>query len=121
MPETDRWCPIHPKRPSPADVPPPDGNRPTFRTFRSRRALTARYRSLNPQLSPLNFFPHPSIEHDRLVPVNQHAAFQVPAHRLGEHQLFEVAAFAHEVVHAVTMRHARDILVNDRAFIEVAG
>lgn len=36
-----------------------------------------------------------SVEDHRLVAIDQHPAFQVPPHRLGQHQPLEIAALAH--------------------------
>jgi hypothetical protein len=38
-----------------------------------------------------------TVEHDRLVPVDEHAVVEVQAHGAGEHDFFEVAALAREI------------------------
>ena len=62
----------------------------------------------------------PSIrKHHRPVAVEDHAVLQVHPHRAGEHAAFDVAAFANEILGAVTMRNVFDVLFDDRAFVEV--
>jgi hypothetical protein len=46
------------------------------------------------------FYGDRSVEHYRLVAVDQDAVIEVPAHGAGQHDFFEVAAFAYEVASA---------------------
>ena len=59
-------------------------------------------------------------EHDRLPPIEDHAVLEVMAHRARQHAAFDVAALAREVFRGVAVADALDILVDDRAFVEVA-
>jgi hypothetical protein len=43
------------------------------------------------------------------------------AHSARQHAALDVASLAHEIVGSVAMADALDILVDDRAFVEVAG
>jgi hypothetical protein len=56
-------------------------------------------------------------KHDCLVAVNQHAVFNVRAHRTGENNLLQVAAFANEIFDRIAMRDANHILFDDRAIV----
>jgi hypothetical protein len=42
-------------------------------------------------------------------------------HRARQHPAFDIAPPAHEIVWGMAMADAFDILINDRAFIEIAG
>ena len=57
----------------------------------------------------------------RLVPVKQHAVFNVPAHRTREHYFFQIAALLQQVFERVAMGDAYHILLNDGAVIEYVG
>src|SRR3954469_12507224 len=59
------------------------------------------------------------VEHDGLVAVNEHTAFEVPADGLREDELLEIAASADQVLDAVAVRHARNVLMNDWAFVQI--
>ncbi len=45
----------------------------------------------------------------------------MPADSLSEHALFQITPQPHEIIHPVAMSNTSDILMNDRAFIEIAG
>src|SRR5690348_15306520 len=47
--------------------------------------------------------------------------FQVPPYGSGEHNAFEVAAFANQVVHRIAVRNSHDVLFNDGPVIEDIG
>src|SRR3954451_23528398 len=56
-------------------------------------------------------------EHHRLVAVDEDAMFEVSAYRPRQHDPFEVAALAQQVVDRVAVRDAGDVLVDDRALV----
>src|SRR5262245_57624871 len=60
-----------------------------------------------------------SVEHDGLVAVDEHAPFEMPTHRLRQDQSLEDASFPDQVLDIVAMCHARDVLMNDRPFIQI--
>src|ERR1700686_5449040 len=66
--------------------------------------------------------PDPSIrEHHGLAAVEDDAVRQVIADRARQHPALDVAALAHEIVGRIAMADALDVLVDDRALVEVAG
>src|ERR1700685_973893 len=58
------------------------------------------------------------LEDHSLVSVNQNAIFDVPAHCAGEHDFFEVAAFADEIFDCFAMRYTDYVLLDDGAVVE---
>src|SRR5690349_11864267 len=76
----------------------------------------SRKKAAGPILAPVR-----SVKDDGLVPVHQDAAFQMPRNRLGQHLSFQLATLPDKVLHPMTMRDARHVLMDDRAFIEIAG
>ena len=52
------------------------------------------------------------------MPVDEHAVFEVPAHGLGEHGFFKIAAFTDQIVDVVPVRHPGDVLLDDRTIVE---
>src|SRR5258707_1107158 len=60
-------------------------------------------------------------EHHGLAAIEDHAVLQVMAYRPRQHAAFDVAALADEVVRCIAMADALDVLIDDRALIEVAG
>src|SRR5258708_40190837 len=60
-------------------------------------------------------------EDDGLAAVEDHAVLQMIADRARQHAAFDIAALADEIVGRIAMADALDVLVDDRAFIEVAG
>ena len=61
------------------------------------------------------------LEHHRLVPIQQHAVFDVPADGAGEHNFFKIAAFLNEIIHRVAVGDARNVLLDNRAIVEHGG
>src|SRR5438034_3409286 len=80
----------------------------TSATTASRRRRTRRVRSSK-------------LEDDRSVLVNEDSVLEVPGHGAGEHDTLDVAADPLELVHAVAVRHACDVLFDDRACVELLG
>src|ERR1700722_8011109 len=62
-----------------------------------------------------------SIEHDGLVSVDEDPIFEMQAHGAAEDDLLQITTLAHQVVDRVAMRDARDVLFDDRAFVEQGG
>src|SRR4051812_32640497 len=60
-------------------------------------------------------------EHDGLVLVDQDAVLEMPAHRAGEHDALDVAPDVGERARVVAVGHALDVLLDDRAVIELLG
>src|SRR5437868_2717713 len=60
------------------------------------------------------------VEYHGLVTVDQDPAFEVPVDGLGEDSFLQVAALANQVLDTVAVRHAGDVLVDDRTFIQIA-
>jgi hypothetical protein len=60
-------------------------------------------------------------KHHGLATIEDHAVFQMMAHRARQHAAFDVAAFANQILGRVAMADALDILVDDRALVERAG
>src|ERR1700738_3520024 len=64
----------------------------------------------------------PSIhEHHGLAAVEDHTVVQMIADRARQHAAFDVAPLADQIVGRIAMADALDVLVDDRALIEVAG
>lgn len=63
----------------------------------------------------------PSSEDDGLVIVGEDLALDVPADGAGEHDFFEVAALADEVLHGLFVGDAADVLLDDRSFVQFGG
>ena len=61
-----------------------------------------------------------SAEDDGLVAVEQHPGLGVPAHGAGEHLALDVAAGGGELRGVVGVVDAHDVLLDDRALVEVA-
>ena len=61
-----------------------------------------------------------SVENHGFAAIGQHTVVKMPAHRLGQNQFFQIAAFADKVLHAMAVRDAHNILLDDRAIIELA-
>ena len=59
-------------------------------------------------------------EHHGLAAVEEHAVLEMMAHRARQHAAFDVAALADEIVRRVAMGDALDVLLDDRAFVEIA-
>ena len=59
-------------------------------------------------------------EHHGLAAVEDHAVLEVMAHGARQHAALDIAALAHEIFRRVAMADALDVLVDDRALIEVA-
>lgn len=66
-------------------------------------------------LELLRFF---SVEYDCLIPVNEHPILNVPPHGPGQHDFLEIATFAYEILDAVAMGAANNVLLDDGALIE---
>src|SRR5262249_43409415 len=66
---------------------------------------------------PEDFF----LNHYRASSLNDAAPLEVRAHGPSEHHALDVAADARELVGAVGVAHARDVLLDDRALVEVLG
>src|SRR3954470_1303778 len=60
-------------------------------------------------------------EHHGLAPVEDYAILKMMPHRAGQHAAFDVAALAREIFRCVAVADALDVLVDDRAFVEIAG
>src|SRR6202012_851820 len=60
-------------------------------------------------------------EYDGLAAIEDHAILQVTPHGPRQHAALDVAALAHEIVRRIAMADALDVLVDDRALVEVAG
>src|SRR5437899_1939576 len=64
----------------------------------------------------------PSIhEHHGLAAVEDDAILEMMAHGAREHAALDIAALAREIFRRVAMADALDVLVDDRAFVEIAG
>src|SRR5271166_6975173 len=63
----------------------------------------------------------PISENDSLVSVNQHAILDVGTHGAREHDFFQIAPLADEVLHRIAMRDSNHILLDDRPVIENLG
>src|SRR5580704_3539964 len=61
------------------------------------------------------------MENNRLISVKQNAIFDVPAHRAGEYDFFQVAAFVQQVVQRIAVGNADDVLLDDGAVVEDFG
>ena len=59
-------------------------------------------------------------EHDGLAAVEDHAILQMMPHGARQHAALDVAALAHEIFRRVAMADALDVLVDDRALVEIA-
>src|SRR5258708_39634461 len=75
--------------------------------------MTCTERANNPR--PINK------EHFGLAAIEDDAILQVVADRARQHAALDIAALASEVVGRIAMADALDVLIDDRAFIEVAG
>src|SRR5262249_17185084 len=60
-----------------------------------------------------------SVEHDRASTVHEDAVLDVRAHRTRQHRDFEVTTSTAKVVDGVAMAHPDDVLVDDRAVVEL--
>ena len=60
-------------------------------------------------------------EDDGLVAVSDDAVLAVPQHRPGQHGALDVGAQPGQVVDAVAVVDAHDVLFDDRPFIQVFG
>ena len=65
------------------------------------------------------FFRHLLGEHHRLVVIDQDTILEVPLDGTRENRTFDVAALAREIADRVAMRGANDVLLDDRAFVEI--
>ena len=61
----------------------------------------------------------PSVEDDGSVFIGQQAMVKVPIDGAGEHDFFEIAAEADEIVHALAVGDPDDVLLDDGAFVEL--
>src|SRR5690606_18926281 len=61
------------------------------------------------------------VEDHSPVVVAEHLALHVVPHRPRQHQLLQVAALAHQVLHRVAVGDGGDVLGNDRPGVELAG
>ena len=86
-----------------------------------RRRVTIRYDSRVEITRPAGETGRTLVEDYGLVAVNDYAVAEVKVDGAGEDGLFEVAAFANEVVDGVAVRDADDVLVDDGALIEFGG
>src|SRR5439155_23654591 len=59
-------------------------------------------------------------EHDRLAAIEDDAVLEVMTHGAREHAALDVAALAREIFRRVAVADALDVLVDDRALVEVA-
>src|SRR5262249_16991947 len=59
-------------------------------------------------------------KHHRPTAVRDHAILEVITDRARQHAPLDVAALGHEIVGRVAMTDALDVLVDDRAFVEIA-
>ncbi|KAG1317178.1 hypothetical protein G6F63_015778 [Rhizopus arrhizus] len=55
------------------------------------------------------------------MPVEQDAVLDMPAHGTRQHQRFGVTAQPHQLTRCHGMVHARDVLFDDRAFVQILG
>src|SRR2546428_7469873 len=60
----------------------------------------------------------PSIKNDGLVVIRQYSMHQVQAHGPCQNELFQIAAFADEVLHGITMADPDDFLFDDRTIVQ---
>ena len=60
-------------------------------------------------------------EHHSLIPVDEYAVLDMPAYGAREHNLFQVAAFANEIIDCVAVGHAHYILLDDRSVVKHRG
>ena len=58
------------------------------------------------------------LKHDRFVAVDKNPVFDVRTNRPGEYNLFEVAAFADQIFHRVSMGHSHYVLLDDWPVVE---
>jgi hypothetical protein len=99
-------------------LPPPRPGTAKYEQFmrgRKRKRLEPRSRGSRPPNRPLIH------KHHGLAAVEDHAVLQMIAYRARQHAALDVAALASKIVGRIAMADALDILVDDRAFIEVAG
>src|ERR1700730_8159025 len=60
-------------------------------------------------------------KHHGLAAVEDHAVLEVMAHRARQHAAFDVAPLARKIFRRIAMADALDVLVDDRALVEVSG
>src|SRR6476661_10368506 len=60
-------------------------------------------------------------EHHGLAAIEDHAVLQMIAYRACEHAALDVATLASEIVWRIAVADALDVLIDDRALIEIAG
>src|SRR2546425_9069199 len=60
-------------------------------------------------------------KHHGLAAVEDHAILQVVAYRARQHAALDIAALASQIVGRIAMADALDVLIDDRALIEIAG
>src|SRR6476620_5149980 len=60
-------------------------------------------------------------EHHGLAAVEDHAVLQMIAYRACQHAALDVATLASEIVWRIAVADALDVLIDDRALIEIAG
>ena len=60
-------------------------------------------------------------EHNRLALIEQHPVFEHVGDGAGEHAALDVAPLAHQIVGRVAMADALDVLLDDRALVEVGS
>ena len=65
--------------------------------------------------------PRLNSEHNRLVPVQQDAALDVPADRSGQNYFLQITAFLNELFNGIAVRDACDVLLDDGTIIEDFG
>ncbi len=62
-----------------------------------------------------------SSENHGLVAVEKDSVFDVPAHGAGENYLFQVAAFANEILDGIAVGNTDDVLFNDGTIVQNFG
>lgn len=62
-----------------------------------------------------------SQQHDCPVPVEEHAPFAVPLHRIGERLALGVASRGHQVLRAEGVIHCQDLLGEDRTLLDTTA
>src|ERR1700712_4199110 len=61
------------------------------------------------------------LEDDGGISPCHHSIFTMPLHRPGQHAALNLRATALELRHVVTVSHANNVLLDDRAFVELRG
>src|SRR4051812_47124004 len=62
-----------------------------------------------------------AIKYHRLPTIEDYAVLEMMAHGAGQHAAFDITALSREVFRRIAVANAFDVLVDDRALVEVAG